>query len=175
MRMVERTDSVVHDVNVLIARCSRGVCAAAVVVAAVVCAPQQAQAQMRCTVNSTSAVNFGAYDIFSTAPLDAAGAVSVECSNVGPSDALLIELSRGDSNRFLPRAMARPRFNLEYNLYLDAARTLVWGDGTSGTSSYHGRPPDARAISIPIYARIPPRQNVEPGPYADHIVLTVQY
>jgi spore coat protein U-like protein len=54
---------------------------------------------------------------------------------------------------------------LDYNLYLDAARTIVWGDGTNGTATYTATPIDGQVVSIPVYGRIPPRQNVAAGSY----------
>jgi spore coat protein U-like protein len=130
---------------------------------------------MRCTVTSTGAVAFGAYDTLDTVPLDSSGFVAVECTGVGPSDMMRIELGRGRGNSYVPRSMHRRRFRLEYNLFMDAARTVVWGDGRSGTSAYQGRPPSGSTLSIPIFGRIPARQAVEPGPYNDVINVTVLY
>jgi spore coat protein U-like protein len=130
---------------------------------------------MSCTIVNTSSVRFGAYDVFDIQPLDSTGTVEFRCTQVEAGDMLSIQLSRGQSNSFLPRAMMRRGTRFEYNLYLDAARTIVWGDGTSGTSTYTVRPPDGQTVSVPIYARIPPRQNVAIGTYSDTIVLTILY
>jgi spore coat protein U-like protein len=130
---------------------------------------------MSCTIVNTSSVRFGSYDVFDNQPLDSTGTVEFRCTQVAAGDMLSVQLNRGASNSFLPRAMMHRGTRFEYNLYLDAARTIVWGDGTSGTSTYSVRPLDGQTISVPIYARIPPRQNVAIGTYSDSIVLTVLY
>jgi spore coat protein U-like protein len=130
---------------------------------------------MSCTILNASSVRFGSYNPFYTVPLDSAGTVSFRCTSVATADMLSIELGRGTSNSYLPRAMMNRSTRLEYNLFLDAARTIVWGDGTSGTSTYTAHPAEGQAVSVPIYARIPPRQNAEPGTYGDFVVLTILY
>ena len=132
-------------------------------------------AAMRCTLVSVSGVNFGGYDVFSTAPTESVGFVAYRCTAVAAADTLAIELSRGRSHTYLPRAMKYRNQQLEYNLYTDAARTVVWGDGTRGTTRYLVRPAEGATVSVPIYARIPARQNVRAGAYDDTILLTVQY
>ncbi|MFI5308073.1 MAG: spore coat U domain-containing protein [Polyangiales bacterium] len=134
-----------------------------------------AHAAMSCSIVSTSGVAFGSYDGFSTTPLDSAGSVAFRCTGVGPADMISIQIGRGSSGSFLPRAMSRHRFRLEYNLFMDAARTIVWGDGTGGTSAYTARPVESQMVSVPIFGRIMPRQNVEAGAYGDLVVLTVLY
>lgn len=67
---------------------------------------------------------------------------------------------------------------LGYNLYTDATRSTIWGDGNAGTFTIA----DAyvlTAITItrnyPVYGRIFPGQNVRVGSYADSITVTVNY
>ena len=55
----------------------------------------------------------------------------------------------------MSRRMHRRGRHLEYNLYLDAARTQVWGDGSRGTLRYQTRPVAGRIESVPIYGRFP--------------------
>lgn len=130
---------------------------------------------MNCSITNAVGPAFGGYDTLSAAPLDSTGYVSFRCEQVGPFDTIVIELNRGRGNSFSPRQMMWRGERLAYNLYLDAARTLIWGDGSRGTSRYQARPLEGRTESIPIHARIPPRQPVRPGPYSDHVVLTIQY
>jgi spore coat protein U-like protein len=130
---------------------------------------------MSCTIINTSSVRFGSYDVFDNQPLDSTGTVEFRCTQVAAGDMLSIQLNRGESNTFLPRAMMHHGMRFEYNLYLDAARSVVWGDGTSGTSAYTVRPIEGQTTSVPIYGRITPRQNVAIGSYSDSIVLTVLY
>jgi len=90
-----------------------------------------------CTV-STLGLNFGNYDVFSTLNDDITGTVSVNCPS---STAYSISLSSG-SGTFASRAMTSGTNLLYYNLYLDATRLTIWGDGSAGTGTVSGREPE---------------------------------
>src|SRR5262245_2462510 len=122
---------------------------------------------MSCAILSGAGLRYGTYDVFSPVPLDSAGALTIRCSSVVDGDLLSIQLSGGESGRFVPRAMRHNDARLEYNLFLDAARTVVWGDGASGTSTYTLQPVNNQTLSVPIYGRVWPRQNVPAGTYDD--------
>jgi spore coat protein U-like protein len=66
---------------------------------------------------------------------------------------------------------------LFYNLFLDAARTIVWGDGTGGTQFYFSQnpQPNNQNISVPIYGRMPALQDVKVGNYGDTITVTLNF
>jgi spore coat protein U-like protein len=65
---------------------------------------------------------------------------------------------------------------LRYNVYLDPAKTTVWGDGTQGTQFFSIRNPSLRdRTTVPIYGRVPAGQDVGAGTYADTLVITVNY
>jgi spore coat protein U-like protein len=131
----------------------------------------------RCALISTSGMSFGRYDPGNRRPLDSTGAVAVQCTDLTASTMISIELSRSRTGSFAPRTMAGIGTNVrvEYNLYLDAARTLIWGDGSSGTGIFRGRPLEGRALSVPIYGRIPPAQSIQGGRYDDLIIITLNY
>lgn len=129
-----------------------------------------------CSIVSVVSVALGGYDPFSSYPLDSAGSITFNCTNVGANDVIYISLSRGDSSSFVPRRMTNGGGTLEYNLFLDAARTQVWGDGTSGTSQYGPvKPPEGDNSTLTVYGRIPASQNVWVGAYTDAIVVTISY
>jgi spore coat protein U-like protein len=130
---------------------------------------------MNCTIHNTAQIVFGEYMTREDRALDTTGSVSYECDDVGTADMITITLGRSDHGAFFPRRMAYRSSQLEYNLYVDAARTRVWGDGTSGTSVYSARPLEGRPTAIPIFARIPARQNVLVGTYADSVTLTILF
>jgi len=132
----------------------------------------------QCTMNATS-VSFGNYDTFSSAPLDAVGTITVNCSgNVRRANVTLSVSST--SGTFNPRRMRRSAGSdlLDYNVYTDAARTTIFGDGTGGTSQIQPRrPPGPRVrwnTSITMYGRIPPGQDVSVGAYSDTLTATVE-
>jgi spore coat protein U-like protein len=134
-----------------------------------------ASAVSRCSIMNSAGVSFGVYNSHHAAPLDSAGSVAVECVGVAASDTVTIAIGRSRHGTFIPRMMSGPSSRFEYNLYLDAARTTVWGDGTSGTSTYVLRPVDGQTVSVPIFGRIPAHQNLPPGVYSDLLILTVLY
>src|SRR5919107_5441062 len=136
------------------------------VVVFVACAPELARAS-NCSVTATS-IAFGSYDVFSAAPLDSVGTISYRC--LGNANAT-ITISRGQSSTFGPRILAKGAERLSYNLFLDAARTIVWGDASGGTQPYvDGDAPNNQTVTIPIYGRIPADQDVSAGVYSDTVV-----
>ena len=53
---------------------------------------------------------------------------------------------------------------------LDPARTVVWGDGTDGSSLFAAPEGNVQAL---VYARIPAGQDVAAGAYTDTLVVTI--
>jgi spore coat protein U-like protein len=129
--------------------------------------PARAQ---ECTGISTSPVAFGAYDRFS-GPLDATGSVSVTCTLDLPFQ---VELTAGGGAAFDPRRMQHDSgpYQLAYNLFLDPARSVIWGDGTGGTQVYDGVGNGA-TLDVTVYGRIPASQSVGVGSYSDTVAATV--
>jgi spore coat protein U-like protein len=131
-----------------------------------------------CNVTATG-VNFGAYDVFSSVPLDSTGSVSVSCDEVPPPDPVVMIGTSGTSGGYYPRMMRRSSGSgtLEYNLFTDSSMTAVWGDGTAGTSIVQlknikrQKPP----VETTIYGRIPAGQNVASGAYADTLTVTITW
>lgn len=139
----------------------------------VVAALALAQAPGTCRIRSATGVAFGAYDpvgLQASAPLDATGQLAYSC---GTGARPLVSLSTGGSGGFAPRTMRGGASTLPYNLYRDAARTQVWGDGTSGTWTVLG-PPGKRQVLV-IYGRVPPALVARPGGYADTITATFNF
>ena len=147
--------------------------------------PPAALAGATCTVAATG-VSFGAYDISLLAPDDATGDVTITCSYVPPGAATTVNfqtaLSPGVSASYSPRQMAAGPARLNYNLFRDAARILIWGNGLSGTSIATGELKvgpgvgnGTRSTQLPVYGRVPPQQFVPMGPYRDNIVVTVTF
>jgi spore coat protein U-like protein len=126
-------------------------------------------ASSACSV-SAQGVNFGSYDPFGISNLDGAGNVAVTCD---PGVAYTIALSSGGGT-YAARVMANGPFSLRYNLYTDASRILVWGDG-NGTTMTVGGSGAATATNVTIYGRIPAAQNVHVGNYFDSVVVTVMF
>ena len=136
----------------------------------------EAQAITSCSIGNVTSVAFGAYDPFSGIDLDSTGSLTYQCSGVGPSDTIVIHLGRGGSSGFFPRQMSNGGATLSYNLFLDASRLSVWGDGTGGTSLYGPvTPPESSNTTVNIFGRIPAGQNIPVGSYSDTLVITLIY
>lgn len=133
-----------------------------------------------CAVSATS-VNFGIYDSLSQDAVDSTGNVEVSCGSdeIGDAISYTIELSgagRGTSPRTL---VLNSKNELNYNLYTDAGRVSIWGDGSGSTQ------PVVDSYSFPVlccvlrnytaYGRINSGQNVAPGLYSDTIIVTVSW
>ena len=145
---------------------------AAIVVAMVSCGASDAAAA-GCTLSTTS-INFGTYDVFDTAPNDSTGTVTLNC-NGGAKD-VTVEIGRGGASSFALRRMVNGAVELRYNLYLNAARTTIWGDGTGGTQPYDvGNPPNNKDVTLTIFGRITAEQDVSSGSYSDSVTVTVNY
>ena len=130
-----------------------------------------ATAEAACTI-STTAVSFGAYNVFSGSPNDATGQVTFRCSPPLPP-LVTIQLDKGGSSSFNPRQMRQGTEILNYNLYLDSTRSTIWGDGTGGTQTYTQSTPPASSQNANIYGRIPAGQDVSAGTYSATVTATI--
>jgi len=119
-----------------------------------------------CSVGSPG-LNFGAYDPRSGAPLDSAGTITVSGCVAGYT----ITLGSGSSASYVLRKMTAGSYHMNYNLYIDAARNSVWGDGTGGTSTVSST--GAGPFNHTVYGRIEAGQNIGAGSYTDLLVVTV--
>jgi spore coat protein U-like protein len=89
-----------------------------------------------------------------------------------------IALSPGRGADFLSRKMFNNTYSLNYNLYIDPARTVIWGDGTQGTAALAGSSTCQLSNTCRhiIYGRIPAHQgSAAVGNYSDTIVVTLNY
>ena len=144
----------------------------------------EADAAVDCSV-STTGVAFNIYDPLAATPNDSTGNVSVVCTYLSGGATQLaytVKLSAGNSGTYVLRRMNSASNLLNYNLFSDAGRTAVWGDGTAGTTVVSasftlgpGVGNGLRQDSLPVYGRIPARQDVLDGAYTDAIVVTLTF
>ena len=124
-------------------------------------------------------LDFGTYNPLGGSNADATGNVSVQCGALiaGVNISYEVTLGTGMSGVFTNRTLSNGSDTLAYNLYTDTSRTIIWGDGSSGTSTitngYFLSVLIPRVDDFPIYGRVPYGQNVEAGTYTDSIVATV--
>ncbi len=119
---------------------------------------------------------FGVYDVYDAAPVDSTGSVTYRCTGVQPADTVVIEISAGSGAGFSPRHMVQGMAQLAYNLYIDAARSVIFGNGTSGTARYGPVvPPEAEPVTVNVFGRLPARQDVSAGSYSDTLTVTLNF
>ena len=132
-----------------------------------------------CTIN-TSSIRFGNYDSFSSTSSDTAGTVTINCT----SDVLKANLTLSQSSTsgsFNPRQMKRSGGAdlLNYNIYTDVARTIIFGNGVGGTTDVGLKRPTGKPAPwsqmIDIYGRIPPGQDIPVGSYSDTLTITIDW
>jgi len=126
-----------------------------------------------CTI-SVVGVAFGTYNPFTPTPTDSTGSVVFNCNNFAKN--IRVTLGPGQSGTFFSRAMQSGPQSLGYNLFLDAARTIVWGNGTGGTSDYtDNNPPNDTDVVLTVYGRVPAGIDVGVGTYTDTVVATIEF
>lgn len=130
-----------------------------------------------CTV-SASGVAFGIYDPTVAAATLSSGTVSVNCVVSGATghNPVTIAFDAGSSGSFLSRTMLNGTDSLNYNLYLDAAYTQVWGDGTGvSVTDTQFVTPGKPAFTATVYGLIPALQTPGSGTFIDTITVTVSF
>jgi spore coat protein U-like protein len=124
----------------------------------------------KCTITTTD-LAFGDYDPLISnrsgagSDLDSQASITVACT---AGAAPIVWISPGTAGRVMTGAG-----NLSYELYSDAARSVVW-PSTSGTAFSFGTSsgdPQTRTV----YGRIPRGQNVAVGAYTQTVTVTVNF
>jgi spore coat protein U-like protein len=130
-----------------------------------------------CTVTATG-ISFGNYVPVDAANNDSAGSVRVRCTLlVALGGSYTVDFSTGSSGSYAQRTLRNGPSVLTYNLYTNAARSQILGDGSGGSSQITQNFSALLAIdqTISVYGRISGGQNVPPGSYSDIIIVTVTY
>lgn len=136
--------------------------------AAVFLAPSPAAGQTCWLTTGPTAVAFGVYNPGLGTPTDSTGSFLFDCDkNVRAT----VTLSAG-AGTYATRQMSFGADRLNYNLYRDAARTQIWGDGTAPSTVLTNA---RRRTTYTIYGRIPVAQYPRAGGYSDTITLSVIY
>lgn len=125
---------------------------------------------------STTGINFGSYDVFNASPTDATSMITIDCDEAPPPD---VTISIGQSlysGVMDPRKMKNltGSYLLDYNIYTDAAKTSIWGDGTGGTATiFLKNVTKNKPRMVTGYGSIPPAQNATVGSYGDVLTVTI--
>ena len=126
-----------------------------------------------CTIVSVTSLAFGAYDVYAAAPVDSVGTINYDCA---PANAPVgIALSAGNSGSFSPREMQSGTNSLAYNIYVDAARTIVWTSTPVAGSSSGCQGQCGNGVYISYYGRVPAQQDAAVGAYSDTVTVTINF
>jgi spore coat protein U-like protein len=144
--------------------------------------PAQA-AVLDCTVSATS-VAFGTYTPLQPGALIGTGTMTAICTVNSHRNTITVDLTAGASGSFTARTMTTTvgasTYRLNYNLYLDAADTVIWGDGTGGsqvdavTLTRHGNN-NTITTNLTVYGAVAPAQDPAPGIYTDGLTVSVNF
>lgn len=135
-----------------------------------------------CDIDVDTALAFGNIDPLLGANSDAVANIHVDCvATVSISATNEIELTTGASGAYGARTMSDGLgHTLPYNLYLDAAHSIVWGDGSGISQTYFRSGFTISVLSgysynVPIYGRVRAADQVgaRQGSYSDSITATI--
>lgn len=125
-----------------------------------------------CTI-TMSDLSFGSANDL-TAAIDAAASGSVTCTGMAPIS-ISFDTGTGAGSTFATRRLEQGAETIDYNLYRDAARTEVLGDGTGATFRI-ALTSSGGADAFDVFGRTEPGQNPKPaGTYTSTITATVEF
>ena len=124
-----------------------------------------------CTITAGT-VDFLVYNPLAATNLDASGTFTISCAK---GTAYQVGLGLGGNASGTTRRMTTtPAADfLTYELYSDSARGSIWGNATPAWVT--GTAPSKAAITLTVYGRITPGQDVGTGTYNDSVVSTVNF
>jgi spore coat protein U-like protein len=143
-----------------------------------------------CTI-STNGLAFGNYAPTSATAVTANGSISFTCTYTGTGFTAYLTISPGNSGTYTNRTLNFGGQSLNYNIYVNAADTEIFGGGTgggvSGTYYYYlcyagggvfcsgGGGQSGTQYVAPMYGLLPAGQDVSAGIYSDTIIATLTY
>lgn len=125
-----------------------------------------------CTITAT-AMSLGSYNVFSSTDLPSTSTINYSCA-FRFSNTITVYLSKGSAPSNNPRQMVSGANRLNYNLYMDAAHTQVWGDPSPNSYSRFVSS-GARSATLTVYGLIPALQDVAAGYYLDNVTATINF
>lgn len=127
-----------------------------------------------CNVSGSTLSFGGAIDpLLNPGPVDASTTLAVTCTKTTPYAVALSAGANAGQSAFSSRVMKSGTNSLPYQLYLDAGRTQVWGDGNS-SGTYAGTGTGSQQ-TLTVYGRLPSLSGVVPGNYSDTVTVTITY
>ncbi|MBT8440910.1 MAG: spore coat U domain-containing protein [Gammaproteobacteria bacterium] len=133
-----------------------------------------------CFLWQIDGVSFGNYFPMQPGPLDARGRIRVLCwgrASGGQGSSYTVRISGIIAPGPYGRRMNSGGDQLEYNLYKDAARTDVWGDGSFGATPLLNVFGNNQFVvgNHWVYGRVPPLLDPASGSYNDVVDVTIEF
>lgn len=179
--MFKKNNSKLKGLGLLISKGSSFMKLSSIVIMLMLSAGAHAQSQAACSIAS-SPMSFGVYSPFATTDVLSSTNIDVTC--LGLKTAANLQIRLGSSNSLTLRQMRNTsnvtgttaQNTLNYRMYTDSSRTLLWGDGTGSTYSINI--PFSLILnfkSVTVYGRVAMGQNVYPGYYTESTTVDIIY
>lgn len=140
--------------------------------------PVSAEVAASCAITADP-LAFGNYDpvvAHASSALSGATTLAVTCTKGAAATITLnqgLNFEEGSTADAPKRRLISGTSTLNYQLYRDDARTLVWGESSASGSSHTGT---GSSSTLDVYGQIPAGQNgVTSGTYTDTVVATVNF
>jgi spore coat protein U-like protein len=125
-----------------------------------------------CTVGEGS-IAFGSLLGFaSTATLNTSGAFTITCTTNAPF-VLALDKGLGQSIRSRSMTLSGGNATIRYQIYQDAAHSIIFGDGTAG-SAWSGVGTGTAQL-VQLFGQIPSQNIAAVGVYTDSISVTTMF
>jgi len=123
-----------------------------------------------CTISATD-VNLGTYDPGSA--LNGTGTITYQCTP-GLSPSIALDGGSNSSGNPSGREMSGSSGFLSYNIYQDDSDTVLWGDGTDGSTV--SATADGNQDTATTYVTVPSGQSsAAAGSYTDTVTATINW
>lgn len=132
-----------------------------------------------CTISAVP-IAFGAYNPVTKAAVNTTATITTTCTALVVAGSYSISISSGQSGTPTTRYLLSNTNRLNYQVYIDSARTRIAGDGVAGTATVDGNITPLVGLltasrTDTLYATIPAGQSAVPGIYTDTLVLQITY
>jgi spore coat protein U-like protein len=128
-----------------------------------------AQAAPSCSgLGASLTIGPAPYNVYNTVDATQAGSLTYKCP---PPTVPVVSMSASANGAYRPRQMTSGGDTLDYELYFDAAMTIIWGVGADS----HPVPPSGGTQTVPFYGRIFAQQDAAVGNYSDTITVTFNF
>ncbi len=128
------------------------------------------------SVNNFGTLNFGSYPLLNNTIVaqstGASGALAVNCTT---GTLYTVALNSGANAAGNQRRMAGGTAEfINYQLYQDASRSTIWGNGANGGTVYNGTGTGSDEPLV-VYGQVLQQTTPSEGTYADTVIVTVAF